>query len=264
MNLSVFEFLSYRSFLKNSLSVAGRGTQTRLANAMKCQPTYLIRVLKGTANLTEDQAYRCGRFLQLNGLELEYFLELIRMERSTQPDTKKYFLQQMEKKKNKPEGMSFGEDLPSQLFYYSGWQPSVLHLATSCPQFGTAQALASHFQIPEKKVFEIINFLLKRGLIVEGPPGVYKCQESPIHLEKCSPLHFSFQKTQREMALRSLEETPKKENNIHYSDIFATSKSHYIQLRRELLKQIEKTKQDQVTDRSEEIALFVIDLVQLS
>ncbi|HEY8272086.1 MAG TPA: hypothetical protein VIG33_14440 [Pseudobdellovibrionaceae bacterium] len=84
---------------------------------------------KNGANLTEDQAYRCGKFLQLNNQELDYFLDLVRMDRVADVEVKKYFKSKLEKKslaarevKNRVAGSSIEGTLSSQIQYYSSFR----------------------------------------------------------------------------------------------------------------------------------------------
>lgn len=244
--------------------------QAQLAKAMQCQATYLIRVLKGTANLTEDQAYRCGRFLQLTNQELDYFLDLVRMDRAADLEVKKYFQENLEKKsratrevKSRVDATSIEASLSSQIQYYSSWTPSVLHLATSCPHLQTVEALSRKFLLSEEKVREILSFLNENGLVHHEVGGGFTHNGKSLHLAKGSPLHTSFQKVRREIVLRHLGEKGT-ETDLHFSSAFATSKQHLSNLKGELLKLIETSHKDLGNTVSEEIALLVVDFLQLS
>jgi len=77
----------YRSFL---LSVVEdpektRGYRKRLADEAGCQPSYLSQMLKGSVELTLEQAERLCGFWKLDELEAEIFLNLVLMGRAGSP-----------------------------------------------------------------------------------------------------------------------------------------------------------------------------------
>lgn len=261
--INIFEYLDYRAYIRKHFELGPRGLQTQLAGAMKCQASYLIKVLKGESQLTEEQTYRGGRFLNLPKKELEYFLDLVRYDKTADLDLKRH----LEKKliaraaathqvQNRVDASSLESSLLTQIKYYSSWQPSILHLATSCRHLQTEKSLAARFSIEPAQLRTILEFL-KENTFISYANGKYKHLGNSIHLAKDSPLHKPFQRTRRELALQSLEQ-PKSED-LHFSSAFATSKRHIKVLRESFLKIIEESHQELADTDSEEIVMLVLD-----
>lgn len=265
-NVSIFEYLDYRSFLMARLKAEPRGAQSRLAKAMSCQATYLIRALKGQAQLTEDQAFRGGAFFHLGSHEMEQFLDLVRLDRCADLQLKAHYQKKLRERKtaaseikNRVTGKSLEATLATQLEYFSDWQNSLVHLATSCAHLQTEEQLAVRFSLSPEKVREILRFLVAHELVtVEGKK--HRHSGTAIHLPKGSPLHRSFQKMRREMVTRSLERV--KDSDLHFSSAFGTSRKHFGELREALMKVIEGFHQDLAKTESEEIMVMAIDLFE--
>lgn len=237
---------------------------------MKIQATYLIRIVQGSANISDDQAFRCGRFLQLNIQDFDYFLDLVRMDRAADIEVKRYFLEEIKQKsqalrkvKNRIKASPIEVTLSSQIQYYSSWEPSVLHVATSCSKLQTVQSLAQVFHLSEQRVCQILSFLLELGLVTQDGKDLFEINSTSLHLAKNEPLHLVFQKVRREIVTRRLGDRST-EVDFNFSSIFATSKEHMGKLRRDLLHLIEASHSDLATTESEEVALLVIDFLQLS
>lgn len=264
---SIFNYLDYRSFLNDYVKVAPRGIQTKLAASMKCQGTYLIRVLKGQAQLTEEQAYRGGIFIKLSASELEFFLDLVRFDKAGDPALKKHFEKLLKSKitshkqvQNRVNGSTLKNSLLAQVEYFSDWKPSVLHLATNCSHLQTERELAERFSLNIDQVKNILQFLQENGL-VKYENEKYSYTGDSIHLSKDSPLHKPFQRLRREMVLRSLDK-PAPEN-LHFSSAFATSKKHIKVIRENFLKMIEMSHQELESTDSEEVMMLVVDFFRV-
>jgi len=264
LKVNIFEYLDYRTYLKECIKTQSRGFQSQLATAMKCQATYLIRVLKEEAQITDDQAFRACRFLNLTQKELDHFLELVRFDRASDPELKKHYQRNIDisvkannEIKNRVPGSAIETNLKTQVEYYSSWQPSVLQLATSCPHLQTETELAQRFSLDITQVRSILEFLHESGLVALKD-GRYEHTGKSIHLPKQHPLHKPFQRLRREMVFRSLDKPV--EDNLHFSSGFATSKKHVKKLREEFLNLIEATHRDLAETASEEIFILVVDL----
>lgn len=263
LDQSLFDYQSYKSYLSDLLAAGPRGLQTQLAAAISCQPTYLIRVLRDKPHLTEDQGFRAARFLKLSSYEFEYFLNLVRFGRASDEGLRQYYASILKSRassaqqvKNRIRAEDVETSLQSQVTYYSSWQPSIIHLATSCPHLQTARELAQRFLLDIEKVREILEFLRENGL-VKFETGKYQHAGKSIHLPKGSPLHRPFQRVRRERIYQSLERDS--EDDLHFSSAFATSRKHIRDLRATFLKMIEESHRDLEKTKSEELMLFALD-----
>lgn len=83
--MSIFNFDSYRRYLVNHLSLLphkGRGHISKMANAMKIQPTLMSMILSGTRELNPENAIELSIYLEHTEIESEYFLLLVQYERA--------------------------------------------------------------------------------------------------------------------------------------------------------------------------------------
>lgn len=262
---SIFDYLEFHSFLSDRLREGLRGMQAHLAKRIGCQATYLIKVLRKNAHFTEDQAFKAGQFLGLSERELDYFLDLVRLDRAGGSETKKYLQNMIVQKaktsqevRNRVRGSSLESSLQSQLQYFSSLKPSMVHLGTLCSHLQKPSELSKALRLDIVEVRKILAFLQKKGLVIAESDGRYTYSGKMIHLSRDSPLHPSFQKLRREMALRRLDEKIT-DRDLHFSSLFVTSKSHMVKLRKELLRLIEEMDEAVAGERSEEIGLMVID-----
>lgn len=267
---NIFNHLDFRNYLKTLLKTSARGTQSKLAKSMNCQATYLIQILNHKSKMTDEQAYRCARFLKFNNHELDYFMDLVRKDRASDVQVVKYFEEKLKMKskemsliKNRVEGSTIESSINTQLEYFSKWEPSIIHLATSCNDLQTADEISKRFRLNEQQVLEILEFLHKNNLVTRSSSGKYIHNGKSLHLAKDSPIHSVFQKTRRELSLQKLSES-RSENDLRFSSAFATSIKHQAQFRNELLDLIDRFHKDLANTESEKVSMLAIDFFQLS
>ena len=162
---NVFDYLDYRAYLRDLIQKSPRGLQTKMAEAAECQATYLIRVMKENAHLTEDQAFRIARFLKKPANETHYFLNLLRYERASDPDLKRYYHAQLEshartQKRDVLERLDLSEQKSAQvqIGMFSSWHASTIHLATACPQLRTVRTIAKQLDVDVDVVRKTLQF----------------------------------------------------------------------------------------------------------
>ncbi len=262
-NFTVFDFADYRSFLKHQIHESERGFQTKLAKTMGCQAIYLSRSLKGDAQLTEEQGFRAAKFLELSKGEMEYFLDLVRLGRASDPDLVVYLNLRLKTKAEefrevakRVSGEALAISLESKVEYYTSWKYSTLHLATSCSGLQTDKALAQRFSLEIDEVNKIMQFLIDAGL-VSKENDKYKFAGSSLHLSKASPLHKVFQRERRNLTARALEKS--QNDSLHFSSAFATSRLHCLTIRESLLAIIEKTHLELASTQPEDLQIMTID-----
>ena len=93
MNKSVYEFLTYKAYLKYKTDnkLGHWGLKGKLAQHIGCQGTYLSQVLKGTAELSLEQAFLASDFFGHTEEEKKYFILLHQKDRAGNKDLKKFF-----------------------------------------------------------------------------------------------------------------------------------------------------------------------------
>jgi uncharacterized protein (TIGR02147 family) len=267
--VSIFKYLDYRTYLREVIKRGPRGFQSKMASAAECQATYLIRVMKESAHLTDDQAFRISRFLNHPANETDYFLNLLRFERATDRELKRYYRSQLEshaRERNQDvlsrlEWLEEQNKAQVQIGMFSSWQPSTIHLVTACPQLRTARAIAKQLDLELEYVKRTLEFLEANGFVTrDGDEYTHSGQSLRIPRE--SPLFLTIQHSRRELALRYLDK--QQENNLHFSSVFATTRDHLKEIQEEFSALIERAARKTADMDSEEVGMIVLDFFQVS
>lgn len=243
---SLFEYTHYRSALNAIVEYRSErgGTQAELARAMNCQAAYFSQVLKGRAELTEDQLIALCEFLELDEKQSDFFLLLLRLSRAGTPKLRAYLQKQIERMIQKSELVE--ARVPSSeveanralgIYYCSSWIPSVLHLATSCESLQTVKALKARFGIDEATIEFHLRELEKFGLVT-FEKGRWAYAGSSFHFPRSSPFDLQIQLARRQMVMNSIPF--RREADMNYSVVFSADEEAIREIRKQLLKAIEK------------------------
>ena len=82
----LFDFVDYKEYLKARVRTARtRGLQSEIARAIRCQPSFLSKVLSGKVHLTPDHAVLLAHHWKMTHEEAEYFRELVQLGRASTP-----------------------------------------------------------------------------------------------------------------------------------------------------------------------------------
>jgi len=167
---SVLDLLRYLVEVKKV-----RGIRSRLADAARCQPSYLSQVLGGTASLSTEQLHGIAKMLGLDELEWEYVRELGLLDRAGTEELKedgrkrlvRIRAQARASRETVPadeaaRGSLSGDDL---LWYVANWQVSAILAAVVAPRFRTVSALAQLLRLPPARIQEVTQKLLDRGML---------------------------------------------------------------------------------------------------
>src|SRR4051812_35479383 len=94
----VFDFKSYKDFLKSKVGpeTSRRGIKSAMAQALRCQPTYVSQVLNGHAHFSLEQGEILSDFFGFTNDQKHFFLLLIQRERSGTHRLENYFSEQLE------------------------------------------------------------------------------------------------------------------------------------------------------------------------
>lgn len=260
-----FEFDNYRNYLIDLAAfrdTIGR-TRAELANAMNCQPAYFSQVLKGRAELTEDQGIQLCQFLSFSASDTEYFMILLRQERAATPALKRY-LETQRLELLRQHGEVSGRlgvrkkalDAELSAYYSSNWLPSVIHIATSCERLQTIRQIAEHFILPEDTVEFHLRELQKYHL-VEYTDDRWQYAGQSIHFPKNSTLDLQFQMSRRLLAMSTL--SVQRKADLHYAVVFATDQKTFATLRARFLEMIEELHRTVEPTPSDDVYTICID-----
>jgi uncharacterized protein (TIGR02147 family) len=238
--LNIFNHLNYKEFIQIAASPeqGGRGTQSRLAKSMGCQASYLYQVLKGKADLTEDQAFRATIFFGFNEREREYFIALVRTVRASSGEYREFLNRQIQRLreedldlKNKADSKSAPADNEAWEYYFSGTLPSLIHVLTSSEVFQSSAAIAKRLRVPTKTVDTHLAKLAKFDFLKRSNEKWVHNSPS-LHFAKDSKHNLILQLMRRAQASSSL--VAANPESTHFSSLFTLDRESFEKLRKEI------------------------------
>src|SRR5688572_15749158 len=98
MKISVFDYQSFAAYLRAALSSRGirRGGQARLAEYLRCKPSFISQALAGKVSLSLEHAIQVAEFLDLTEDQRRYFLLLAQKDRAGSISLRNHFATQIE------------------------------------------------------------------------------------------------------------------------------------------------------------------------
>jgi len=266
--MSLYEFISYKDFLKKALETKGtkRGIRTKLASFLKCQTGFISQVLNGNTHFSLEHCMRIGDFLNLDSEEKHFFMLLVQKEKAGTSELKNYYAMQLKdiiKRKNEIKNrIKVLSNLNEKDYvqYYSNWYYAAIHVLVSIPDYKTKEAISKKLNLSLKTTSEILKFLVEKGLIFENL-GKYSIGKARIHLYRESPMIFKHHTNWRIEAIKSLENL--NAQDLHYSSVITISKSDAVKIKNILLKSLEIIEPILLPSKEEEIFSICMDFFKL-
>jgi uncharacterized protein (TIGR02147 family) len=249
MIISIYSHTNYKQIVLEWMEHPANkksSTRKKLAEAMNCQTPFISHVLSGDYHFSLEQTEACAHWMNLSESETNYFMYLVMWARAGTSSLKNHLFQQIKKMREEETVLKKKlkiEDILSpeaQLVYYSSWHYAAIHMALLIPELQTIDALTMHFKLSNKRILQLIDFLIKIGLVRESR-GLLKVVKPMIHLEKSSPLLLQHHSQWRLKAIDELQSLSTGSTALNYSGAIALSNDDYswIKLRlSELLKEI--------------------------
>jgi len=269
MRRSIFEFTDYKAYLNDRLDDrknVGRGSRSRLAEALKCQTSYIAQVLRGNAHLNPDQAEAANAFLGHTEGEGDYFQLLVQLARAATPVLRGRIERQMSALRTEhmvlQKRLGVGQPLSvdQQARFYSAWYYSAIRAFISVPGNESAVTLAQRLGLDAGKISAAVKFLLECGLLKEGKSGL-EIGEQRTHLGSDSPLISKHHMNWRLQAMRAIENA--KSENLHYSSVVSLSHQDAASLRERMVEFISDAKKVIQASPAERVQVFSLDFFEL-
>lgn len=265
----VFDYSSYKPYLEHRLGSKSqrKGLKSKLASTIGIQPAYLSQVLNGLAHLSLEQAEAANTFFGHSQDEAHYFLLLIQKERAGTQPLAKYFDQQINEQLKKRMtltkrlGSKNGLSKEDHSTYYSSWHYAAIHIALTIPQLQSAESLAIHFRLPQKRVQNVLLFLREKGLATIDSDGGYRPGENFIRLGNDSPNIVQHHTNWRLSAVNSLHRETQDE--LHYSAVVSLSKKDIKKIKDRILEEIKNNIEIVKQSKEEELYSYCIDFFSL-
>ncbi len=245
MEIDIFSFSHYRDYI---LAWVGpnhqrRGVKTKLAQALRCQPPLISQVLRGDLDLSLEQGEAANRFFNHSPQESRFFILLLLSARAGTQELKQHFESQISEIKRQREVLSHRIEKKNELSaeqksqYYSSWQYTAIHIATTIPALQSRDALARCFALPLAQVDLVVAFLIDAGLIAIAGNRLV-CGATEIFVGSDSVLFSRHHANWRLQALESLDRISP--GDLHYSAVASLSRADAEKIKKECMNFIQK------------------------
>lgn len=269
MKQNIYQYKNYKKFLQDYIAsrpYAGRGVKSKIAEYLSMHTAYVSQVMRGDAHFTVEQAHKLTSFLELTKNETHYFILLVQKERAGSKDLEKYYLDLMDEFRRSQESLKNRLEVEGEInqedrqTYYSSWQYIAIHALLSTNQFNSPMAIAQRLALPIEKVNEVIEFLIKTG-VVEKMANSYKLNSRDLHLSKESPMISTHHTNWRMQSINSLSRVDSDE--LHYSGVISVKLEDAKAIQNILVKSLQDVRGVIKDSKPEEIYCYTIDFFKV-
>lgn len=254
----IWNFTNYRPYLIEKLGIEGSrtGLRKKLAEDIGVHTTFVSQVLKGRGDFSLEQAEAINHFLSHTADEGDYFLLLVMKDRAGTRELKQRFQTKIEAQKqerlNIKKRLEVDHEITAQdrERFYSNALYGAIHVLCSIPEMRQAEKLASALKLPREQVQEMVEFLLKLGILVEKNQELVPGSQH-MHLGNDSATILKHHSNWRLYTLQNLRFV--QPENVHYSACLSLSREDAFRIKELLLKEL-KTNLKIVEKSPEEVA----------
>lgn len=262
--LNIFAFKTYKAVMEHFLFGEGNwGQLTKAADALRCQKSYLSRVIKAELHITPDHAYKLAIHWRLSAEERDYFLTLVDWERAADPEYRKFLDAKIKEFRRKHESIQERTERKSlvidsfQATYFSSWLNCALHFLSSIPQCQTVNAMSERLSIKKELVEMHLNQLSEYGYVEEkNGKWIYKGGE--FHAPKDSPLVVLHHQNWRTRSI--LDAQNFNNQSVHYTAVQTMSRADAEKIKELMLQFIADSSRIAGPSKPEEAIAITCDL----
>ena len=266
---SIFNHDSYKTFIKDELNSDRwpSGTQSRLAEKIRCQTSFLSRVLNREDHLTPEQALRCTDFFGLNRAEEEYFVALLSRDRAGDEPLRVHYDRCVRTLREGQWNLSAlidkkeGLDTSAARRYYSTWYYSAIHVAVGVAGYQTIDQLSQKLQLDSGLVAGTLQFLEQHNLVTQDS-GFYNITKKRLHLSSLSELSAQNHINWRFKAIDMLNEYQGR-GNTNFSSFLAVSKDVVQDFRRLMIKTVKDVEALVGVEGADDLVVFNLDFFHI-
>lgn len=244
--MQVWEFTNYRQYLIDRLGPEGSrsGSRKELAAAIEVHTTHISQVLKGKADLSQEQAEAINTFFGHTEEEGEYFLLLLLKERAGTPRLQARYQTKIQKMRDERLNISRRLNVDNAISekdkerFYSSAVYGATHVLTSLPQYQTVEGLTEALRLPKSRVAEVVDFLLRLG-VLKNENNLLSPGSRHVHLGNESEMILKHHINWRMHAISNLQFLDR--DDLHYSAALTISHEGAFQVKEAILATLKKT-----------------------
>lgn len=250
MSPVVFDFESYKTYLRAWLRAQpkeGHGFRRRMSLAIGTQTGFVTQVLSGPAHFSAEQIVALKDVLGLSVDEQSFLLLLLQKERAGTKNYRDHVDGQIAKVREDRKKLSVrlkATEFPSdvdQNLYFSSWIYSAIHVMITIRDYqNSALKMAEALKIPLTQVNEVLEFLVRTGLVQTTPKG-YQTGTARVHLGTDSPYLRRHHTNWNLQALQDIL-TQRLDQDLHYSSVVSLSKDDVPKVREIFTRALEDAK----------------------
>ncbi len=267
--MTVFQFTDYREYLKNWISLRpnkGRGQINTIAEKLNVNATLISQILSGNRQLSLEQAVNLADFINLNEVELEYFIVLVNLDRAGSERLKNIFskkiaqLQLEAKKISQRVNANLELSEESKAIFYSSFLYSAIRLFCSIDEGKTVEDLRKKFNISKNRLDEILSFLENEGL-VKKDKKFYKMGTQSTHIPQDSPFLYRHHTNWRLQSLKKIDQVQSDE--LIFTGPFSLDEITFHKIKNEILNLVTNASKNVKEANPKRIGCLNIDLFWL-
>ncbi|MGZ3713332.1 MAG: DUF4423 domain-containing protein, partial [Bdellovibrionota bacterium] len=217
-------------------------------------------------DFNHEQILKIAQHFSLSDAEKDYLVDMLSLNRAGTADLRALYSTRLKNKKEQNELLKnrFEENRnlspADQAEYYSHWIYGAVHMASTIPAMQRVDALAKHFNISNKDLLAILEFLASKGLIAMES-GSIRPGNAHLYVGKDSPLVNQHHTIWRVKALHDLKSS--RAEDFHYSLCFSISQKDWGTIREKMLATIEDCLKVIRPSKEEKLGLICVDFQEV-
>jgi uncharacterized protein (TIGR02147 family) len=251
--VNIFKYLDYREFINDLVKERKIVDRTmsfqRLASLLRVQKSYLSQVLRGTANLNQDQLFLLISYFQFGEKEAHYLRLLLEYERTglkERKDELKRSLHASQEAHRRSEQHIEYQSLDAEQShvreYYLDSLNQLLHVCLSIERYRVDPTLlARDLGVPAQRIFQVLDKLESLHIIRRSEGGIEVLVKG-LHLAKEAKEFLNWNQQMRLMAMQR-NQYFQSGKSYAFSVLFSADEETRCRIHEQFLEFLQKTQQ---------------------